>query len=326
MDLTQRTVRITLASVFSIIVAQTIGFQNPMAAGIIAILSILDTRLETFKAALSRFLSTILAFAVATLVFILFGFSVYSFGVYLALYVPLAYLLKVDVGLAPCSVLVTHFVIAESVSWEWQLNGLLLMTIGLIFALLFNLWLPSFDKKLDLYVREIEKQMSFVIFLLEKYLEDGRGSTGRLENELQDLCDKVLRFDELALMEYENSAFSLSIKDYYVKYSQMRKQQYEILERIANLMTSVLPSTEENRILASIFGETAEQLDEENTGVELLEDIEKLYTIFRESPLPKTREEFESRAILYTILNDFEKFLVLKRDFYAEYGETKEKA
>src|SRR5690625_4440434 len=322
MSLTQRTVRITLSAVLSIIIAQLIGLENSMAAGIIAILSILDTRLETLKTALARFLSTLLAFAVATVVFLIFGFSVYSFGVYLAIYVPLAYLGKVDAGIAPCSVLVTHFVIAESVSWQWQMNGLLIMVIGLIMALLFNLWIPSYNQKLDTRVKEIEKQMSLVLFLLDRYLADGSSSYERIKEELDDLCDVVLELDDLALIEYENTTFSKSVQDYYVKYAQMRKQQYEILERIVERLPSIVPDTEENRILASIFGETAETLDEKNPGVELLAAIDNLYAIFRESDLPKTREEFESRAILYYILTDFEKFLVLKRDFYVEYGET----
>src|SRR5699024_8489977 len=100
----------------------------------------------------------------------------------------------------------------------------------------------------------------------------------------------------------ENTSFSSSIKGYYVKYAQMRKQQYDILDRMIEVLPSIVENTEENRILASIFGETAEQLDEKNPGIALLENIEKLYTIFRESELPKTREEFENRAILYYIL------------------------
>lgn len=321
MSLTQRTIRITLAALFSIIIANLIGLENSMSAGIIAILSILDTRLETVKTALARLLSTLLAFAIATIIFLVFGFSVYSFGVYLAIYIPLAYLGKVDAGIAPCSVLVTHFILEESVSWHWQLNGFLIMIIGLVLALLFSLWIPSFNKKLDQHVKAIEKQMSLVLFLLDKYLADGSRSLARIEDELADLCDKVLEFDDLAIIEYENKAFSKSVQNYYVKYAQMRKQQYEILERISELLPKVLPNTEENRILASIIGKTAEQLDEQNTGIELLEAIEKLYTIFRESELPQTRKEFESRAILYYMLTDFEDFLILKRDFYVEYNK-----
>lgn len=323
MSLPQRTIRITLAALFSIIIADLIGLENSMAAGIIAILSILDTRLETVKTAFARLLSTLLAFGVATVVFLIFGFSVYSFGIYLAIYVPLAYLGKVDAGIAPCSVLVTHFVSASSVSWQWQLNGLLIMIIGLVVALLFNLWIPSYDKTLDAYVKEIEKQMSLVLFLLEHYLIDGSSSVERIEEELIDLSDKVLAFDNLAWIEYENTTFLKSVQNYYVKYAQMRKQQYDILEQISKLLPTIIPNREENRILSSIIGETAQQLDEKNPGISLLEEIEKLYKVVRELELPKTRKEFESRAILYYILTEFEKFLLLKHDFYVEYGEVK---
>lgn len=322
MSLTQRTVRITIAVVLSILLAMFIGLENPLAAGIIAILGVLETRLETVQNAFKMFMSTILAFIVATIIFLLFGFSVFSFGIYMAIYVPLAYILKVDVGIAPCSVLVTHFIIAGSVAWQWQLNGLLIMGIGLVFATIANFWNPSYNQKLELRIDEIEKQMSFILFLLEKRLASGSESNDRLKRELKELCDQIEEFEDMALVEHENKQFTRSEKGYYIRYAQMRKQQYEILNIITNSLTNVLTGTEENKILASIFGKTAEQLDESNTGVELLADISKLYRGFRDSALPKSREEFESRAILYNIMTDFEKFLELKRDFYLEYDEN----
>lgn len=322
MNLSQRTVRITLASLFSIIAAAYLGLENSMAAGIIALLSILDTRLETVKTGLQRVISTILAFLIATIVFLIFGFSVYSFGVYLALYIPLAHLANLEAGIPPCSVLVTHFVIAESVSWHWQVNGISLMVIGVVFAWLFSIWLPSYDKKLDKHVVEVERKMSSVLSLFERRLAAGSGSLEQIKKELTDLSAEISSLDKIALIEYENSYFTQSIKDYYVKYAQMRQQQYEILNRMVALLPNILSDTEENRILASIFSETAEQLDEENPGTKLLNRINELYDIFRKSELPKTRAEFESRAILYDMLTDFENFLVLKHDFYIERKES----
>lgn len=321
MSLTLRTIRITVSAMLSIIVAMFIGLQNPLAAGIIAILAVLNTRLQTIKRASEYLLSTILAFVIATIIFLIFDFSVYSFGIYLAIYVPLAYTFKVDAGIAPCSVLVTHFIIAGSVSWQWQLNGLLIMIIGLFFALLANFWNPSYTKRLDDKIEDIEKQMSLILFILEKRLIEGNHSTDRIKIELKHLCDEVEAFEDLALVEYENSQFARSSKDYYVRYGQMRTRQYEILNRITNSLNEIKSNTEENRILASIFGETADTLNISNPGVELLEYLSDLYRVFRDSKLPETREEFESRAILYNILTDFEKFLELKRDFYLEYGE-----
>lgn len=323
MSVLQRTIRITLSSLLANLVAILIGLQNPYAAGIIAILAVLNTRKETLKRAKEYFISTVLAFTIATMVFLIFGFSIYSFAVYLAIYVPLAYYLKVDAGIAPCSVLVTHFLISGSVSLGGQLNGLGIMLIGLTFALLSNLWIPSHNQKLETYVVEIEKQMTLILFILEKRLLEGSKNNDRIKKELKGLCDLTIELENLAFIEYDNREFSDDIDNYYIKYAQMRKRQYQILKGITDSLEHVVPSTDENKMLASVFGETAEQLDEKNTGVELLSYIGDLYRVFRDSPLPKTRKEFEGRAILYNILNEFEVFLELKRDFYQAFGETK---
>ena len=323
MSVFQRTIRKTVSALLANFVAMLIGLENPYAAGIIAILAVLNTRKETFDRVKEYSGSTILAFAIATAVFYIFGYSIYSFAVYLAVYVPLAYFLKVDAGIAPCSVLVTHFLIAESISWAWQINGLAIMFIGLFFALLANFWIPSQNQKIEMMVVDIEKQMSLILFLLEKRLLEGSKNRERIQQELKDLCKQTIELEKIAFIEYDNRDFSDDSESYYIKYAQMRQRQYEILNRITNSLNNVLPNTDENRILASIFGETAEQLDETNTGIELLGYISNLYRVFRDSSLPKSREEFESRAILYNILTEFEEFLELKRDFYQEFGESK---
>lgn len=323
MSVFQRTIRITVSALLANFVAMLIGLENPYAAGIIAILAVLNTRKETLDRVKEYSGSTILAFAIATGVFYIFGYSIYSFAVYLAVYVPLAYFLKVDAGIAPCSVLVTHFLIAESISWTWQINGLAIMFIGLFFALLANFWIPSHNQKIEMMVVDIEKQMSLILFLLEKRLLEGSKNRERIQQELKDLCKQTIELEKIAFIEYDNRDFSDDSESYYIKYAQMRQRQYDILNRITNSLDNVLPNTDENRILASIFGETAEQLDETNTGIELLGYISNLYRVFRDSSLPKSREEFESRAILYNILTEFEKFLELKRDFYQEFGESK---
>ncbi len=58
-------------------------------------------------------------------------------------------------------------------------------------------------------------------------------------------------------------------------------------------------------ILAQLFKKTAQQLSQENPAQNLLDDISQYLAIFRERPLPKTREEFETRATLLQLLRDF---------------------
>ena len=48
----------------------------------------------------------------------------------------------------------------------------------------------------------------------------------------------------------------------------------------------------------------------------LLRDLDILRSEFKKMELPKTRDEFESRAQLLQFLNDMEEFLLIKRNFF----------
>ena len=77
-------------------------------------------------------------------------------------------------------------------------------------------------------------------------------------------------------------------------------------------------------ILAQLFKKTAQQLSQENPAQELLNDISQYLAIFRERPLPKTREEFETRATLLQLLRDLETFIQVKVDFYQQFHQKTE--
>ena len=102
----------------------------------------------------------------------------------------------------------------------------------------------------------------------------------------------------------------------------MRKKQADILQYMQqNAQICQIPM-KENKILAGLLYLTADQLHQNNTGVYLLEDIRLLFQHFRESDLPKTRAEFENRAILFQLLNDFTRFIKNKKDFFDKFGYT----
>ncbi|QWL82190.1 hypothetical protein SKZB199_0394 [Streptococcus sp. ZB199] len=77
-------------------------------------------------------------------------------------------------------------------------------------------------------------------------------------------------------------------------------------------------------ILAQLFKKTAQQLSQENPAQDLLDDISQYLAIFRERPLPKTREEFETRATLLQLLRDLETFIQVKVDFYQQFHQETE--
>ncbi|WP_423189928.1 aromatic acid exporter family protein [Alkalibacterium sp. f15] len=313
MTIKNKTIKMVMATFISILIAQALNLEYPLAAGIIAILSVLDTKQESVSTAFARLGSTILAFLVASIVFYVLGYSVVSFSLYLLFYVPIAYRYNLQSGIAPCSVLVTHFVVAESIALYWQVNGLLIMAIGVIVAVGFNLWMPSYEKDLNQKIDLIEEELREFLGLFHSYLLKNTDQIS-LETKARKLTKLLNETEKTAFMDYENHLTNKN--DYYIRYTQMRKRQLDLSKVMIQNITAVKLETEQNKVLAHLFNEIADQLHEKNTGLTLLEHISTLYRYFRQSDLPKTRDEFESRATLFQILRDIERFIEIKRDFF----------
>ena len=86
-----RTIKLVLATCLAAWLADFFGLAYSTSAGIIAILSVTDTRRSTAKLAGNRFLSTLLALAVGSLAFHFLGFHLGALAIYIAIYVPLAF-------------------------------------------------------------------------------------------------------------------------------------------------------------------------------------------------------------------------------------------
>ncbi|MGQ7540211.1 aromatic acid exporter family protein [Streptococcus suis] len=317
MSLSLRTIKLIFATVLAIYLATVLGLSYTTAAGIIAILSVLDTRKSSFKMARNRLFSTLLALTIAVLTFALFGFGIWTLGIYLALYVPLAYRFNWEAGIAPSTVLVAHLLLEQDISLIFLGNELTLFLIGAGLALLFNLYMPSQEKKIQAYHDQVEDLLKQILLRFEAFLLNG---DGRNEAELITQLDKTL--DEALKVVYldrHNQLFQQT--NYQVHYFEMRAAQNKILRTMAGNINKCLLEGRENVILSSLFERAAQQLSRDNSAKELLLDIELFHATFRERPLPQTREEFETRATLFQLLHDMEAFIRLKVDFYEVYKD-----
>lgn len=313
MTLKIRTAKMVLATLLSIIIADFLNLEHTLAAGIIAILSLLDTKRASFITAFKRVSSTVTAFLIASLVFYFAGFTVTAFGIYLIIYIPIAYWFDLQSGIAPCSVLVTHFIGAGSIAWEWQINGFLLMTIGATSALLLNLWMPSYQSRLEVSKTAIDDSLRQILKDISCRLS-GETLPYKIADKVRETEDMISSAKQQALNDYDNQLFRKD--DYSLRYVQMREKQLNQIRKMIHSLQNISMGSRQARILAELFENTSEQLSEKNTGLLLLENITDLYRDFRQSQLPKTREEFESRAYLFLLLNDIEEFIEVKRAFF----------
>ena len=76
------------------------------------------------------------------------------------------------------------------------------------------------------------------------------------------------------------------------------------------------------------MGRIAKEYHRDNDVHELLEGLERILEGMKKEEMPKSREEFEARAVLFYILKQLEEFLKLKNEFLAtsnfSFKETKQ--
>lgn len=318
MSLFQRTIKLVLATSLAFLLADQLGLAYASSAGVIALLSVLDTRRTSFKVARGRLLATLLALALGSLIFTYVGFSLPAFTVFLALYVPLVYRLGVEVGLAPSTVLVLHLLQEKTVSWSLLGNELALFLLGAGLALLINLYMPSKSRQIGTYHQLVEERLKAILLRFRDLLLSGDGKNeGTMIEHLEAELQKALA---LVYRERHNQLFYQT--NYQVHYFEMRIAQLQVLRRMAVLINDLRQQSPESVLLAQLFSETAQQLSEKNSGQGVLADIDGFLSTFRQRELPKTRAEFESRALLFQLLNDMRLFTQLKVAFCETYEQA----
>ena len=316
MSISQRTIKLILATCLACLVASFLDLSSAVSAGIIALLSLSDTRRSTLKLAHNRFFSMILALTIGVLAFQLLGFHLWSLGLYLALYIPIAYKMGLEIGITPSSVLVGHLLVQESISLTLLINEFLLFAIGTGFALLVNLYMPSREEEISHYYTLVEEKLKNILLRFNYYLSRGDGrNKAQLVDELDSLLKEALR---LVYLDHSNHLFHQT--DYHIHYFEMRQSQSRILRNMAQQINTCQLAASETLILAQLFSKIAGQLSQTNPASSLLDDIERFLEVFRNRSLPKTRDEFETRATLLQLLREAKTFIQVKVDFYKKYG------
>ncbi|GFE45554.1 aromatic acid exporter family protein [Streptococcus canis] len=315
MSSVERTLKMTLATIVAILIAYQLHLDFGISAGIIALLSVLDTRKSSLLVARNRFLSFFLAFGIAMLCFSFLGYTTVAFAAYLVLTIPLLYRFGIEAGLVPITVLVTHLIAEKSSQLPVLWNEFLLFFIGTGIALLFNAYMGSQDQEIRRYHQIVEDDLKAILYRFESFLLEGQGQNeGLMIKRLDKILEEAL---QLVYRERHNRLFHQT--NYQVHYFEMRRQQNRLLGQMAVNVNKISSQSRESILLSHLFHETGRQLSEENSALTLIDDIEQLLETFRQRALPQTREEFERRSILFQLLQALERFILLKVDFYQDY-------
>jgi len=328
-----KTLKTAIGASVAMLIAEALGIHFAASAGIITILSIQSTRRESVLVAFKRFVATIIALAIGSIIFLIGGFNAVSFGAYLLFFIPTVVKLKVTEGIAPASVLVTHLLGIGSISSEIILNEIWIMFIGVGVALIVNLYMPSLEENLLVEKRKIESQMYDIFIKMEVALMTEEHEC-QIDDELSVLGNSLMGAINKAI-QYRNNSF-VGKRCVYEKYFEMRYSQYQVMLYMQKHIEHFYMVAKEAYKIAELTHLVAESVRGKVLVEDLLGEVERLRLYFKESQLPTSRDEFENRAMLYQFLTDIEQYLSVKKQFkdeltekerkeYSHYYETKEK-
>jgi len=317
-----RILKTAIGSSLAIIIAQYLGLKYAVAAGVITILSIQNTKKTSIKLAFQRLQSTVLALLVSSILFFIFGYNPFVFGLYLIIFIPITVILKITDGIVVSSVLVTHLLAEKSISMFLITNEFLLMIVGAGIGIILNIHMPKIENEIKELQENIEEHMRKILFYMAKDLRnqavhiDEEILFNELENILVEGKDRSYRHLNNYIMS--NDAKYNEIK-YYVKYMEMRTLQYEVLKYMRSHFIKFYMTLEHTEIVAKFTEKVASNFGEYNTAEELLIELHAIIFMFKVQELPQTRDEFENRAMLFQFLNDMEALLVLKKNFWTNH-------
>ena len=295
--------KIAVGSCGAISIAMALNLEYATTAGIITLLSIVPTKWDTLKLSMYRVITFLLSVIVAWTFFQHMNSEWLAYGLFIFLLVVFSEWTGLKATISVNAVTGTHFLMTHDFSLEFILNEFLLVLIGIGFAAVLNLFHYNNAQQRSLVedMRYVERKLQQIMEELEKYLRNIP-------------MDEKLEYHVEAAYEYQNNTFQ-SHPGYYIDYFEMRTKQCNVLHNLHYEMKKIRYIPKEADIVADYISYLRPFVTEKNDPTPQIEKLHELFDEIHYYELPKTTDDFESRAKLYHILMDLEEFLIFNRRF-----------
>lgn len=318
--LQSKTVKMALSATIAIIISNYMGLKFGVTSGIISILSIQDTKKEALIVGGKRTIASTVAILLSYMLYMLLGNNPMVFGLFLLIFIPITKFLKITEGMVVGAVLSTHLLTSTNIDVSWILNEAQLTIIGIGVAIIFNLYTASLEK-------EFEKNKERIEDYFRAILSDMAVSLVTQAVPTYDR-DIVLKTEELInkskfMAQIINNNYLFKKNDYYISYINMRIIQLDTIKRMKRHFSRFYMTYEQTRILSEFTNNVAMNIHEDNDCIDLINKLSLLRKDYKNMELPKNRNEFENRALLFQFLNDLEDFLVIKKEFKKSFQNIK---
>lgn len=307
-----RTIKTVITATLGIIIATKLGLMFPSTAGIVAILSVTNTKKSSFKIGVGRLIAFVIATGIAFIAYQVLGYQPMAFGLFLLCYIPIAARLNMSEAIPVNSVLMTHFLNEQSMSWSLIMNAMSLLCIGVGLALIANLYMPNVEGDIQANKKTVDVTIQLLLFKLSQLLKDP-GADVDCQLLIEGIAKSLKQGEEFAKRQADNQ---LLLRDLYDQsYFQMRRMQLQVLEDMHDLIKMTTVEREAVEDISLLLKEIGLSFSEKNDAVGLKERVKDVYRIYETKSLPQTRAEFENRARLYQLLTEIQTFIDIKVNF-----------
>jgi uncharacterized membrane protein YgaE (UPF0421/DUF939 family) len=306
-----RTLKTAIGAGLAIAIAEWLKLDFYTSAGILTILCIKVTKKRSVISSWERFAACLLGIVFAAVFFTLIGHQFYALTLLLLLFIPTLVAFNLKEGIITSSVIILHFYMLQKLSWSIVLNEVSIIVIGIGMGLIMNLYMPSMEKTLLNMQKEIDNKYKKIFYEFHLYLAHNRHEWDG--KEITECAELIAKAKSLAFRDVENHF--LRYENQYYHYFKMREKQFEIIQRMLPIISSIDKSYIQGEKLGGFFGRLGAAVHPGNTAALFLDELEKMRQEFREMHLPKDRQEFETRSKLYQLLQDIEDYLLIKKKF-----------
>lgn len=295
----------------AILSAEEIGLVNIYSAGSIALITLLTSKWDSLKTSGWRIATYFLTVAVTFVLEKVTDHPVICFGLAVSVIYLFCELFNIRSVLAVNGVICSHFIASQNFTFGMILNEFLIVLIGVICAILFNQLYSKKAVRSELQRRMIkaEQELSAWLDSLADQLESGKRPLPSLSG-----YEKELSSDWELAKDFDDNSWS-SYSDYYKKYFTMRLRQVQVLENLDWELDHFSSMPAQTKIITGYIRYLVQFIYETHLPVQQEEELQRLLSILKSEELPKTREEFENRSILYHVLMTLEEFIILKEKF-----------
>lgn len=301
-----------LAGVIALILGYLLDLQFFTTASAGAILSIQLTKRDFIQIGIKRLISSFFAITLGAVMFKYLGQTFLYFSLFLIIFVLFSWIFKMPEGIVLGVVFVTHFYVIDNITLNFYLEELLVLLLSLGVAFLVNMFYPELSKN------RMYENMHKVDDLVEEYIlaivnDFSSNSINKLEN-YRDTLNKIMNEAQMV-----DKNIIVQNDHRYMTYLYMRNLQISTLSDIYNNLRKIKHNHEYTKMILDYLKEISNNIGFSNNAEKCLITYNELSSYFINSSLPKTREEFETRARLFVILNEIESFLNLKIEFHQKY-------